>query len=262
MTHTTEKFQQLVEIMARLRSEDGCPWDKEQTHESLSRHALEEVYEVIESIDEGKFVDLPGELGDLLLQVVFHAQIGAEENRFTINDVLDEIIDKLIRRHPHVFGDEVIETADEQTQAWELSKLNREGKDSAIDGVPKLLPALLRAHRMQGKAAAVGFDWDKIEPVWNKVDEELVELENAWRSGDALHTEEELGDFLFAVVNLSRFMKIEPEQALRKACEKFERRFKKVEKEFKRRGQAMSQLPLEELDRVWDDVKAKEKSNT
>lgn len=259
MTVTEEKFQQLVDIMARLRGIDGCPWDIEQTHSSLSRHALEEVYEVIESIDEGRFDDLPGELGDLLLQVVFHAQIAAEEKRFTISDVLDEINDKLIRRHPHVFGDDVIETAEEQTQAWEQSKLSREGKRSAIDGVPKQLPALLRAHRLQGKAAAVGFDWDHIEPVWEKVGEEMAELQHAWRAGDVAHTEEELGDLLFAIVNLARFLKLEPEQALRKACVKFERRFKKVEDEFKNRGQRMSQLPLEELDRVWDDVKMRER---
>jgi tetrapyrrole methylase family protein/MazG family protein len=256
---TGEKFERLVDIMAILRSEDGCPWDKEQTHESLSRHALEEVYEVIESIDEARFDDLSGELGDLLLQVVFHAQIAADDKRFTINDVLDEINEKLIRRHPHVFGDDIIETAEEQTQAWEQSKLTREGKRSAIDGVPKELAALLRAHRLQGKAAAVGFDWDVIEPVWDKVNEEMGELQHAWQFGDVAHTEEELGDFLFAVVNLSRFIKVEPEQALRKACEKFIRRFIKVEDEFKRRGQKMSQLPLEELDRVWDDVKAQER---
>lgn len=260
MSQPQPKFQQLLDIMATLRGENGCPWDIEQTHESLSRHALEEVYEVIESIDEGKFDELPGELGDVLLQVVFHAQIGKEDGRFDMDDVLDQINEKLIRRHPHVFGDEKIETVEEQTQAWEQTKLKREGKRSAIDGVPKQLPALLRAHRLQGKAAAVGFDWDKIEPVWDKVHEEIGELEEAWTSGDTAHTEEELGDLLFAIVNLSRFLKTEPEQALRKACEKFERRFKQVEDEFKSRGQQMHDLPLDELDKVWDDVKAREKS--
>lgn len=259
MVESGEKFQHLVGIMSRLRGKNGCPWDIEQTHESLSRHALEEVYEVIESIDEGNVHALPGELGDLLLQVVFHAQIGKEENRFDINDVLDSINEKLIRRHPHVFSDAIIETAEEQTQAWEQSKIHKEGKRSALDGVPKQLPALLRAHRLQGKAAAVGFDWQRIDDVWHKVREEMSELEHAWRSGDTAHAEEELGDLLFSLVNLSRFMKAEPEQALRKACEKFSRRFKKVENEFKSRGQAMHELPLAELDKVWDAVKISEK---
>ena len=253
------KFQHLVDIMARLRSKDGCPWDIEQTHESLSRHALEEVYEVIESIDQGRLDDLPGELGDLLLQVVFHARIAEEDNRFDINDVLDSINEKLVRRHPHVFGDEKIETAEEQTQAWEQSKISQEGKRSAVDGVPKQLPALLRAHRMQGKAAAVGFEWPQVEPVWDKIREELNELQAAYESGDVEHTEEELGDLLFSIVNLSRFIKIEPEQALRKSCEKFERRFKSVENAFSARGQKMNDLPLEELDKVWDAVKVEER---
>ncbi len=252
-----EKFAKLVDIMATLRSENGCPWDREQDHQSLSRHALEEVYEVIESIDENKLDELPGELGDVLLQVVFHAQIGREEGRFDIGDVLDAINDKLIRRHPHVFGDEVIETSAEQTIAWEQSKMTREGKESAIDGVPRHLPALLRAHRMQGKAKAVGFDWPRIEPVWDKVHEEIDELHQAHNSGNAEQVEDECGDLLFSIVNLSRFLDTEPEQALRKACDKFDRRFKAVEADIKRRGKNMSEMTLEELDAVWEVVKKK-----
>jgi len=255
---TQERFQQLVDIMAMLRSENGCPWDREQTHESLSRHALEEVYEVIETIDNGELENLAEELGDLVLQVVFHAQIAREENRFDINDVLDSIINKLVRRHPHVFGDEEIDSVEEQTRAWEKTKLNKEGKKSAVDGVPKQLPALLRAHRMQGKAAAVGFDWQHIEPVWEKIYEELNELQNAREQGEQRAIEEEMGDVLFSLVNVSRFLNVEPEQALRNACEKFERRFRAVETDLHDTGRTMSDTSLKELDEVWEAVKSRE----
>ncbi len=255
MQSTQERFKKLVDIMARLRAKDGCPWDQEQTHASLSRHALEEVYEVIETIDEGNYGELPKELGDLLLQVVFHAQIGKEDGRFDINDVLDHINDKLIRRHPHVFGDAKIDSAEAQTIAWEQTKMKREGKKSAIDGVPRQLPALLRAHRMQGKAAAVGFDWPELEPVWEKVDEEIEELRQAHASMNQDEVLEEFGDLLFSLVNLSRFLKVEPEEALRRACEKFEKRFKAVESVVRERGKNMDELDLKALDAIWDQVK-------
>lgn len=245
--------------MNTLRSPGGCPWDREQTHASLSRHALEEVYEVIEAIEEEDTRALPGELGDLLLQVVFHAQIGKEAGNFDMEDVLDAINDKLIRRHPHVFGEETIETSEEQTRAWEQSKMKREGKKSAIDGVPRQLPALLRAHRMQGKAQAVGFDWPTIRPVWEKAHEELDELKQVCDKHETDKMQEELGDVLFSMVNLSRFIQVEPEEALRRACDKFERRFKAVEKDFIKRNRLMSEATLEELDKVWDKVKAKER---
>lgn len=258
MPQTEAKFEKLTAIMAQLRGKGGCPWDIEQTHKSLRQHLLEEAYEVIEAIDHEDYDGLQGELGDLLLQVVFHAQMAAEEGRFTVDDVVDSITEKLIRRHPHVFGDEKIETAAQQTVAWERSKLTKEGKASVIDGVPKQLPALLRAHRMQGKAAAVGFDWPAIEPVWEKFDEELGELKEAVAKNEQKHVEEELGDLLFTIVNISRFLKANPEDALRGTIEKFERRFKQVEAAFSAHGKVMADATLEEMDKEWDAVKARE----
>ena len=258
MQGTQEKFEKLVAIMARLRAKDGCPWDIEQTHKSLRQHLLEEAYEVIEAIDLDDFDHLKGELGDLLLQVVFHAQMASEEQKFSIDDVVDAITEKLIRRHPHVFGDAKIENSAEQTIAWEKSKLTKEGKKSAIDGVPKQLPALLRAYRMQGKAAAVGFDWQNVEPVWQKLDEEIEELHEAISHNDQAHIEEELGDLLFTLVNISRFLKANPEDALRGTIEKFERRFKQVEQTFTAEGRFIGDASLEEMDKVWDAVKAEE----
>jgi MazG family protein len=245
--------------MKKLRSDDGCPWDRNQTHQSLRQHLLEEAYEVLETIDEERYDELAGELGDLLLQVVFHAQMASESNRFTINDVLDAITEKLIRRHPHVFGDETVETAEEQIQLWEQTKVKNEGKRSALDGIPKQLPALVRAYRMQGKAAAVGFDWPQIEPVWQKLDEEIKELKHEITESNRELIEEELGDVLFTVVNLSRFVHINPEDALRRTIEKFDRRFKKIEAVLQQQGKTMHTVSLEEMDSIWDSIKAKEK---
>jgi tetrapyrrole methylase family protein/MazG family protein len=255
------QFIRLVDIMALLRSEKGCPWDREQTHKSLCQHLLEEAYEVIESIDNEQAGNLADELGDLLLQVIFHAQIAAEENRFHIGDVIQAITEKLVRRHPHVFGEVEIKTAEEQTVHWEMSKLSKEGKNSAIDGVPRNLPALLRAYRMQSKAAAVGFDWPDIGPVWEKVEEELEELRGAYGSGVGDKIENELGDLLFSVVNLSRFLKENPEDALRKAITKFEVRFKKVETELAAKNKSLADVSLEEMDAIWDEVKQREESS-
>jgi tetrapyrrole methylase family protein / MazG family protein len=258
--NTNADFLRLLDIMALLRSENGCPWDREQTHASLRQHLLEEAYEVIETIDEGRLEELPGELGDLLLQVVFHAQMAAEEGAFTMDDVVAGITDKLVRRHPHVFGDATVKTAEEQIVRWEQTKMKKEGKKSAIDGVPRELPALLRAYRMQNKAAAVGFDWPEVMPVWSKIQEEIAELQEAVESGVHDHVEEELGDLLFSIVNVSRFLKANPEDALRRTIEKFSRRFKRVEAEFSRRGQAMEKATLQELDAEWDKVKLHEKN--
>jgi tetrapyrrole methylase family protein/MazG family protein len=257
MAEIGDKFERLVQIMARLRSEDGCPWDREQSHESLRQYLLEEAYEVLEAIDEGDLKELRLELGDLLLQVIFHAQIASEEGTFDISDVVDAITEKLIRRHPHVFGDVQIDSAEEQTKHWEQLK-QEEGKTSAVDGVPRAIPALQRAHRVQQKAAAVGFDWKAIEPVWEKVKEELEELRSEWQAGRQERVAEEFGDLLFALVNLARFLSVNPEDALRATTEKFLRRFKEVESRIKAQGHNMHERTLEELDAVWEEVKTEE----
>jgi len=186
--------------------------------------------------------------------------MAAEEGRFTISDVVQKINEKLIRRHPHIFGDAVINNAAEQTVAWEQSKLRKEGKRSAIDGVPRELPALIRAYRMQGKAAAVGFDWPEAGPVWDKIREEIGELEEATASAESSRISEELGDLLFSIVNVSRFLHINPEDALRGTIDKFSRRFREVEESFRSRGRTLDGATLEEMDRVWDEVKERERS--
>ena len=259
MENIDQQFSRLVEIMALLRSEDGCPWDREQDHKSLRQHLLEEAYEVIETIDEDRYDDLPEELGDLLLQVVFHAQMASEAGMFTISDVIEQINSKLVRRHPHVFGDERVDSASEQIMRWEQTKVKKEGKKSAIDGIPPQLPALIRAYRMQNKAAAVGFDWADVAPVWGKIIEEIEELKVEVSAGKVERIEDELGDLLFSIVNLSRFLKVNPEDALRSTIAKFDRRFRQVEQDFKSRSVSMTDATLEEMDAVWDRVKKEEK---
>ena len=189
-----DKFVKLVEIMETLRGEQGCPWDKEQTHESLRQYLLEETYEVLELIDEERYDELKNELGDVLLQVIFHSQIAKEKNRFDIEQVLENINKKLIHRHPNVFSDTVIKTAEEQTVNWEKMKNKEDTDRSVIAGVPKQLPALLRAHRTQQKAATVGFDWQTVEPVWDKVEEELSDLQKAIQEKNQKDIEDEFGD--------------------------------------------------------------------
>jgi len=249
-----KEFEQLTKIMEKLRSPDGCPWDREQTHKSLKPYLLEEAYEVLETLDENDFDGLREELGDLLLQVIFHAQLAKEENKFTILDVLVTINNKLIRRHPHVFGEAEINTAEEQRVNWEHIKKN-EGKKSVLDGVPKQLPALLRAHRIQEKAATIGFDWKEKEKVWEKVEEEIEELQKAIHSKKQEAIKEEFGDLLFALVNFSRFIHINPEEALREAVEKFIHRFKTLEKTMEKEGKKLENATLEEMDAVWERIK-------
>jgi len=249
------QFERLVQIMERLRREDGCPWDREQTYESLRQYLLEETYEVLELIDAGDYDELKNELGDLLLQVIFQAQIAEEEGRFTIIDVLARINQKLIHRHSNVFGDVLVRTAEEQTVNWEKMKKKEDHTRSVIDGVPKELSALLRAHRIQAKAAAVGFDWENAHQVWEKVEEEFRELKHAISQQRQEEIELEFGDLLFTMVNLSRFIRVNPEDALRKAIQKFSTRFREMESEVARTQNSFENMNLEEMDKIWEQVK-------
>ena len=255
-------FAELVEVMARLRAEDGCPWDREQTHESLKPYLLEEAYEALEAIDQQGHAELCKELGDVLLQIVFHAQIASEAGTFAIADVCRAIVDKLIHRHPHVFGDAEVDGADQVLTNWEQLKRQEKGETaephSVLDGLPKHLPALLRAHRVQNRAARVGFDWEQIDGPLDKVEEEFAELRSDWEAGDRKKTEEEFGDLLFSLVNTARFLQVDPEDALRRAAAKFERRFRAVERTFHEQDRQLSESTLEEMDEVWDRVKETE----
>lgn len=250
-----EKFVELVEIMQKLRSENGCPWDKEQTPESILPFFLEEAYELIESVEEKDWKTLQEEIGDILLHTVFQAKMAEEEKRFGILDSLETITAKLIRRHPHVFGDMPVDAAKSAKQNWEAVKHKEKGRESRLDGVPKTLPSLIRAQRLQEKASYVGFEWDKIEEVWEKVHEEIGELKDAQLKGTIEHIEEEIGDVLFSIVNLSRFLKISSENALRKTNKKFISRFKKIEKELKKRNHSIEDASLAEMDEIWEKVK-------
>ena len=260
-----ERFEldPLVKVMSRLRSPDGCPWDIEQSHATLRRYIIEEVYEVLEAIDEQDPTHLCEELGDLLLQIVFHARMAEEAGDFSMQDVVDTVTEKLIRRHPHVFGDISVQDAAEVIVNWDAIK-RREKKQkpkSALDGVPQGLPALLRANKLQMKAAKVGFDWDDIAPVWDKVAEELAELRQAATSGNPSEIEDELGDVVFAVVNLGRFLGVETEVALNRANNKFSRRFFQVEALLRQQGRKWQELDLAQMDELWLAVKAQEKKN-
>ncbi len=257
-------FQKLVKVMERLRGEGGCPWDREPTRESLKPFLLEEAYEVLEAIEEKDTELLKEELGDLLLQVVFHAQIARELGEFMIEDVLVALTDKLIRRHPHVFDKTKAETTQEVLTQWEKLK-NQEKRNkkrkSVLDGVPKQLPALIRANQLQGRAARVGFDWTKLKLVWMKVREEMKELENSIKEGQPQAIQDELGDLLFALVNTARFLNVDPEEALRKTNDRFAERFHFMEKEAKKSRRLLSAMTLAEMDRLWEEAKSAEKKN-
>jgi MazG family protein len=248
-------FDQLLDVMKRLRRE--CPWDREQTNDSIKGHTIEEAYEVVEAIDDGNDAELQSELGDLLLHVVFHSEIAAGDGRFTIDDVLRSIIEKLVRRHPHIFSDTVVENSDDVKKNWEQIKMD-EGRESVIDGVPRSLPALLKAYRMQDKASKIGFDWEHGEDVWNKVREEIEELRVAVESRNGADIEDEMGDVLFSLVNYSRFAQVNPEDALRRTISKFDRRFRHVEKRLRETGREPREASLEEMDRYWEEAKRDE----
>jgi len=249
-------FQDFLEIMERLRGEGGCPWDKEQTKETLKPFILEEAHELIEAIDRGNPEKIKEELGDLLFQIVFQCQIAKEKREFEVSEVIENIGKKLISRHPHVFGEEQYRTADEVILHWEEHK-KREGKmrSSILEGVPKTLPSLLRAQRLQNRAARVGFDWEKIEDVLKKLDEELKEFKKALKAKKQKEIEHELGDILFMLVNLSRFVDVNPEDALRKTIGRFVTRFNFIEKHAAQNGKKLSEMTLEEMDKLWDQAK-------
>lgn len=284
----SDRFDHLVRLMARLRAPDGCPWDRKQTHESLKPYLVEEAYEVLESIDRGDTDSLREELGDVLLQILFHAQIGAEAGRFTIDDIVRRLGEKLVRRHPHVFGDPENKSsaanAEDVLTRWEEIKRNerkqRGQPESVLDGVPKTLPALLRAFQVQARAARIGFDWPHtaqgIEKVFEKIEEEIGELREAMAStprsagesgsADAAHDtrgrqgwiEAELGDVLFALVNLARSLRVNPEEALRKATNRFTDRFHYIEAAAARSGRVLTDMTLAEMDVLWTQAKQAE----
>lgn len=249
---TETKFNEFVRIMRTLRRE--CPWDREQTNESIKLATIEEAYEVVEAIDDNDFDELKKELGDLLLHVAFHSVIAEDLNKFTIDDVIDGITEKLIRRHPHVFGVVNVENTNEVMKNWEAIKL-AEGKKSVLDGVPKNLPALIKAFKIQEKVSKVGFDWDDKKDVFAKVTEELNELKAAELSGDQNHIEEEFGDLLFALTNYARFIKVNPESALNNSCKKFQSRFTAMEEKITKDNKKVFELSLTEMDVYWEQVK-------
>ena len=248
-------IDELVEVMDRLLGPQGCPWDREQTHESLIRYLIEESYEVIEAINENDMEKLREELGDLLLQVVFHAALAQREGHFDFSDVSHTVSRKMVLRHPHVFGDaKQLQTGDEVMEVWDGFK-RREGQQYLLGGIPKILPALMRAEKIQEKAARVGFDWPNVNGALEKVREEIEELSRAENEAEVL---EEWGDIFFALVNVARLKNIEPEQALQACNDKFTRRFNYIEDKIKQAGKDFADLDLEEMDVLWDESKTKE----
>jgi tetrapyrrole methylase family protein/MazG family protein len=262
-----ERFEKLLNVMAELRSEHGCPWDKEQTHDSLKPCLLEETYELLDAIDEGDPKKLREELGDVLLQVIFHSQIATETGRFTVADVVAQLTDKLVRRHPYVFAGEPLpeDTAAVLKQRLQIKAGEKKKGESAsaLGSVPRAMPALARAQSISRRAAHLGFEWPHIAQVWEKVEEEMRELREAAASGDKTHTGEELGDLLFTLVNIARFLDLEAEDVLAQTVDRFTRRFQHIEKKLRQANKSFEESSIEEMDRHWEEAKsieAREKS--
>jgi len=251
-------LEDLVDIMKILRSENGCPWDREQDHDSLRKYLIEETYEVLEAIEMKDSKKLVEELGDLLLQIVFHAQIASEEGTFDIYDVIKSVCEKMINRHTHVFGHDKADTPEEVLDNWEKLKKKEKGIKTHTDvlkDVPSNLPALMRSYKVQQKAAQVGFDWDNIEDVIKKVDEEIHELKDVYSSKNVERINDEMGDVFFALVNLSRFLNVQPELALTSTINKFIKRFEFIEKESLKAGKKLEEMTLREMDQLWEKAK-------
>jgi len=260
-------IQKLVDLVARLRGDGGCPWDREQTRESLKPMLIEEAYEVLDALDGADAAELKGELGDLLFQVVFHAQIAREKGEFDLADVIDRLHEKMIRRHPHVFGNADLRTAEDVLKNWEdikadergvLSVSRPESGKSLLDGIPTRLPALHEAYQMTAKAARVGFDWPDIDSILQKLHEEAAELVAAGCSEDSRRVTDEVGDLLFVAVNVARFLGVDPETALRRSNKKFNRRFRYIESGIKQQGRELRDATLAEMDALWEEAKKQE----
>ena len=257
-----ERFFELLELMTELRGENGCPWDREQTHQTLKSFLLEETHELLDALGGNDPAKIAEELSDLLHQIVFHCQIGAENGTFTANQVISNLASKLIRRHPHVFGGNALPDADAVTKQWAQIKAQENlggTANSALGRLPKSMPALARAQTISERAARVGFDWPKIDPVWQKVEEELSELRSAWASGDRQRTGEELGDVFFSLVNLARFLVVQAEDVASQTTDRFIERFHYLENQLRAAGKTPDRSSLEEMDRLWDEAKALER---
>jgi tetrapyrrole methylase family protein/MazG family protein len=258
-------FEALVALIARLRGPGGCPWDREQTHRSLKPMTIEEAYEVLEAIDQGDDAHLAGELGDLLLQVVFHSQIAAEEGRFDVAQVVEQVAEKMVRRHPHVFGDQRADNSGQVLRNWEeLKRAERAGKADAggsmLDGVSPSVPAVMEAYQMTAKVSRVGFDWPDAGGALEKLEEEVAELRSAMRSGASpAAVAEEVGDLLFSAVNVARLLGEDPESAIKGANRKFRARFRYLEERLEERGRTPSQSTMDEMDALWREAKARER---
>src|SRR5437899_713470 len=266
---TGERFERLVGIMEKLRGPNGCPWDKQQDFNSLKPMLVEEVYEVLEAIENGDFEGVSGELGDLLLHIVFHAHLGKEAGHFDINTVIEKISDKLVRRHPHVFGDESASTAEEVIKNWEAIKAREKAQKlksrtpdqpSLLEGIPSKLPAIHEAHQISSRAARVGFDWPDVEGIFDKLQEEVAKLKEVISTGDDAgrreRLEDEIGDMLFVIVNIARYLKIDSEAALKRSNRKFKSRFRYMESELAKQGKTLEQASLEEMEALWQKSKS------